>query len=246
MTGSRTALHSVPDWRGWGPVALESALWLVLAFTGARLAWLLLVSPTPSEPAPMPHVAIAPVAYPAGDPFYPDDSLGIGATSAPLEGFTLHGVRNAGGELGAIIADGSGRQRAFRVGDNVAAGVVLQGVGPGHAVLVAGGARHRLALPATGDAQAMGTAPAAAMVRTRPAPAPAPTTAPTTGLRVEDHPALRLAGLEPGDVLLAVDGRPPSPEWLATMAHDGARSGATLRVLRGDRTLTLVVGPVLR
>lgn len=153
VTRFRSALDRVPDWRTWGPAALETVLWLVLAVNGARLAWLLLVSPTPSETVPMPPVAFAPATFSAVDPFYPDAGVSAGdAAQAPLEDYTLHGVRNADGGAGAIIADPNGRQRAFLVGDTVAPGVVLHAVGSGHVLLVSGGERHRLELPLADEA----------------------------------------------------------------------------------------------
>ena len=241
------ALDSVSDWRTWGPAAMETVLWMVLAVNGARLAWLLLVSPAPLETVHMPSVASAPATFSAVDPFYPDAGVSTGDARALLVGYTLHGVRNANGEAGAIIADANGRQRAFLVGDTLAPGVVLHAVGTAHAVLVAAGNRHRLELPPARDALAVTPDPAG--VAARGAQAPTATIVPataTTGLRVDDHPALRLVGLEPGDLLVSVDGHPPSPEWLATIARDGAETGAALTVRRGGRTLTLVVGPVLR
>lgn len=152
VTRFRPALDRVADWRTWGPAALETVLWLVLAVNGARLAWLLLVSPTPSETVPMPPVAFAPATFSALDPFYPGAGASTGVAQAPLEGYTLHGVRYADGAAGAIIADANGRQRAFLVGDTVVPGVVLHAVGTGHALLVSGGARHRLELPLADEA----------------------------------------------------------------------------------------------
>lgn len=135
------------DWRAWGPGALEAVLWLVLAVNGARLAWLLLVSPTPSETAFMPSAAFVPAAWPDRDPFYPAAGATNDVAPASLAGYTLHGVRRAAGEAGAIIADPDGRQRAFRVGDSLSPGIVLHAVGAAHAVLAANGSRHRLELP---------------------------------------------------------------------------------------------------
>ena len=145
MTDFRPALHSVADWRAWGPVALEVVLWGALAVNGAGVAWLLLMSPTPPGTVAMPSLAFVPASYPASDPFYPDAGAATG--DATLEGYTLHGVRHADGAAGAIIADANGRQHAYRVGDALAPGIVLQAVGPAHASITSGGKHHRLELP---------------------------------------------------------------------------------------------------
>lgn len=147
MTDFSTAMHRVADWRAWGPGVLEAALWGVLLVSGARLAWLLLVSPTPSETSPMAPPVFVATGYPDRDPFYPAADAAGGAAPGSLAGYTLHGVRHGDGGASAIIADPEGRQHAYRTGDPLAPGVSLQAVGATHAVLAADGRRHRLDLP---------------------------------------------------------------------------------------------------
>lgn len=123
----------------------------------------------------------APVVAADFDPFF-RNGVGDSAAAAGQGGehaLTLFGVRAGGGQGGAILAGPDGVQRSYRVGDEVAPGVVLRSVGFDHVILARGGVSSRLDFPpsaatyvpppAPPPAQAARPAPA----QTAPAPAPA-------------------------------------------------------------------------
>lgn len=132
------------DWPAWGPLALEAVLWVALAASAARLGWQLLESPPLPEAVPPPATVGKPASFPTTDPFHPGATRG-GAVGA--DGYTLRGVRLGTGDASAFIADAQGRQRAWRVGEQLAPGVTLRTIGAGYVVLEARGEQRRLELP---------------------------------------------------------------------------------------------------
>jgi general secretion pathway protein C len=112
-------------------------------------------------------------ALPAADP--------RGVAAAPDTGLdlVLRGLlaADAPGDGRAIIADGNGNERGYVVGDEVAPGVVLDGVYPDRVTLSRGGAIEALRLPRPGAAATEG-GPAAAIVPDRRPPAGNPMPAP--------------------------------------------------------------------
>lgn len=131
--------------------AAEVVLTALLGLQTARLIWLA-VAPTPVVAPPV-AVAAKPVDWTVLATF---DAFGVGrgaeasAASGSQEtlGLRLFGLR-AGGPGGgsAIIAGADGIQRSYAVGEAVAPGVVLAGVGPDHVVLARGDARSVLSFP---------------------------------------------------------------------------------------------------
>lgn len=256
-----------PDRAALARAAVEIALVLLLAWQAAGLAWLLAVPPGPvgdwsatgdSPTAPVPALALP------FDPFHPGAHAGPATASA--SGFRLFGVRAAGDGGSAILADGDGAQAAFLVGDEVAPGVTLAAVAAGHAVLRTGSGDQRLeldagavilpsrsphvpgALPAAGAAVPASQAPAA--VDPGELLAQAGLRARTEGGRVTGYTLiprgggqlLRQAGLQAGDVLVAVDGNRLNPERLADLESElASRDEVRLTIERDGqaRTLTL-------
>lgn len=248
--------------------AVEVTLVLLLAAQAARLLWLLVSPPGPVgdwPPAeagrafgPVPAIALA------FDPFHPDASSGPAA--ANTSGYRLHAVRVAGASGSAILstADG-GPQAAFHVGDEVAPGVTLAGVGAGHAVLGTGRGDQRLDLDPAATTLPARTAPAIASL---PSAAPAVASpeaiavdpaallaqaglrARTEGGRISGYTliprgggeVLRQAGLQAGDVLVAVDGNQLNPERLAELESQLAgRDEVRLTVQRDGQLQTLTL-----
>lgn len=185
-----------------------------------------------------------------------------GDAAAPGGGFTLYGVRaGAAGRGSAILGDADGRQQIFDVGDEVQPGVVLASVGRDHVTLSRGAARQRLDFPqplATGVSDQMAPilppapAPPGAAASSAAAPASAPVDPQKllgqAGLlpRMKDgrpdgyrvlarggSDVLRTAGLQNGDVLLAVDGVGLTPERLSELPQ--TFSAATETEIRFER-----------
>lgn len=241
----------------------EIALVCLLALQAGRLAWLALVPPAPLGEPPTAARAL-PEPRPerlAIDAFNP--SQATAAATADSSGLRLHSVRAGGDGLGsAIIAGSDGRQAAFAVGDEVRPGMVLAAVHRDHVVLDSGGSRRELRFgPRSAGAASPRPATLPAAV---PAPPPAAAGAPAVvdpaqllaqaGLRPNeddgrvagysviprgDGTALRLAGLQAGDVVLSVNGQPLTPELHSGLAAELAGAERiTLTYRRGGETRT--------
>lgn len=158
------------------------------------------------------------------------------ASAADSSQMRLYGVRaGAAGGGSAIIGLPDGRQVSVAVGETIEPGLILQSVGPDHVTLARGSSITRLIFsdlplgvapppppppgPQTVTPEPAVVAPAAAAVATvDPAAlmAQASLRPRMRGLRVNgftvassgDGAALRAAGLQAGDVLLAVNGQP--------------------------------------
>ncbi|NZA26607.1 type II secretion system protein C [Luteimonas sp. SJ-92] len=244
--------------------ALEIALVLLLAAQATRLIWIAL---TPLGPIGTASAApAAPVDTSlslSGDPFFP--SAHSGRAQASVHGYRLFGVRQGRNGGSAILAGSDGAQGAFRVGDEIADGVVLQAVGSDHAVLRAGGSDQRIALQGAGDAtartpsslpaalpavRANGSGDAAAAIDPQQLLAQAGLRPRTEGGRVTGYTLiprgggalLRQAGLESGDVLLAVNGQALTPERMTELEQELARRDrAEITVQRGGDTKTITL-----
>jgi general secretion pathway protein C len=204
----------------------------------------------------------------AFDPFYRQGAEGVGpapaASGADSGGLRLFGVRTDGGGGGsAIIRTAAGREAAFAVGEEIEPGLVLKAVAPDHVILARGGARQRLGFP-----QVTPNAVAATPVTATPAPVSAPTSASGAAAgvsaeaflssaalapRVKDGRAqgyavtprggagadmLARAGLQPGDVILAIDGSEFNAERASELADELAKAEwVDLRIERGGQIL---------
>jgi len=169
------------------------------------------------------------------DAFFRTGELGsmAEATAVGSSQMRLFGVRAGGSDGGsAIIGLADGRQVSVGVGEEVEPGLVLQSVGQDHVTLARGGSVTRLIFSDT----PVGAAPPPPPPTTPQTVAPAPAVAPAaeTGPRVDparlmaqaslrprmqglrisgftvsaagDGAALKAAGLQTGDVILAVNG----------------------------------------
>lgn len=249
--------------------ALQVLLVLLLAFLVARLAWQLL---TPVGPFGAATAASLP--GPA-DPLLAARafSQGAGATAdapaADTGGLALFGVRldTDPSRSTAILGNDGGNQASYAVRDQVAPGVTLASVGSGHVMLSRDGALVRLELP---DAPA---APDTPPPRPLASSLPAQTTgiAPArvdpaqllaqTGLRPRlregqaagytviprgDGVMFQRAGLQPGDVLLTINGQALTPERIGEIDQILRSSPSAVVTLErgGERkTLTLQMEP---
>lgn len=182
-------------------------------------------------------------------------------------GYRLFGVRVDGDRSSAILGH-DGQQRAYAVGDEIASGLILDAVFADHAVLRAGSRRHRVELPR--GSQLSGAQPGSPIAGTLPVGKPAkpdPVTAvaevdpqqllANAGLRARseggevtgytlvprgNEALLREAGLQPGDVLLSVNGQRLDPERLGELKSELAgRSQATITFQRDGRTRSVTL-----
>lgn len=240
-------------WWRW----LEATLIALLALQAARLLWLLL----PAAPIGQ---AVQPASdtssgLPAIDMFYRNDM----PTGAPAGagGYNLRGVRIDAHGGSAILLDAGGHQQAYTAGEQVAPGLVLERVGPGHVLLRGAGGLQRLDLPALNDGSAPGTRPMSlpatpAAASGMPAIDPAGLLA-QAGLSAHedggytinprgDAGLLQAAGLQAGDVIEAIDGQDLTAERIGTLQDEIAPGQAVSLTIRRDgqtRTITLPAKP---
>jgi general secretion pathway protein C len=245
--------------------AAELALLAVLAVQLARLSWAIVtpVSPLGDWRGPQVAVPAAPAESLASfDPFF-RTTAGQAAPAAAVTALsvTLFGVRmnDATGGGSAIVAGPDGVQRSVSVGEEVAPGVKLAGVSFDHVTLDRGGTAEDLFLDQSGGTGAAPPSPApGAPLMAPPAPAGVAPAALRTdigyiprieggrlsGLTVRSQgsgAAFRAAGLQDGDVVTAIAGRPVTGAGdLDRIARDYAGGGnLSLTVDRGGRTTPL-------
>lgn len=185
----------------------------------------------------------------------------LAGASAGGSQMRLFGVRAGGADGGsAIIGLADGRQVSVGAGETVEPGLVLQSVGPDHVVLARGGSLSRLDF---GDTPVGAAPPPPPPPGPQTVAPPAPAAAPAVagpgidaaqllaqaglrprmrGLRLDgftvstagEGSALAAAGLQAGDVLLAVDGTAlDSPERISGLRRQLA--GAASVTLRFER-----------
>ena len=251
--------------RRW-PALLEVALVLLLALQAAHLLWALA---TPVGPLAQAGTGTLPARLPvlAGlDPFFGGVIAGPARTSAGLDGWQLFGVRVAGEGSSAILAKDKSSQSAYRPGDELAPGVVLERVEADHVTIRDGGIPRRLELPIA-DIPAGSAAPAVSRL---PSALPATATAAVpvsvdpgqllaqSGLKAVDEGGrvagytlmpqgddslVRAAGLKPGDVLLRVNGQPLAPGTFAESAAELQRDPrATIEFQRDGQPQSVTLG----
>ncbi len=230
-------------------------MWLVLACQIARVVWLVVA---PASVTGAPRVSGLPSQIPtltAHDPF----RAGAGSAPAPTDdGWRLFGLRTAADGRGtAILAREREPQSVYRVGDELAPGLVLTAVAADHVEL---GNGQRIGLVDAPQA-ALASAPLAASM---PAPAQEPDRVDPAqllqaGLRARTVDGrlsgytllprgnsdllLRAAGLQPGDVLLSVNGQVLSPSVITELASElKANPKAVVTFERDGETRTLSLG----
>ncbi|PPU77781.1 type II secretion system protein C [Xanthomonas cucurbitae] len=244
--------------------ALACVLAVLLAVQALRLLWLLV---TPIGPLGMRTQAIETTSDLSA---LRRDVFHRTVSDVNSDGIVLHGVRAGGAHAAAYLSDGNGGQGAYRVGDTVLPGVVVQAIAADHVLLRTGSGVRRLALidatpkvPATTPPMA-GTAAAAmsnvgnatdATTATAAAAAVDPQQLlSSTGLRASedgsgftimprgDGALLRQAGLVAGDVLTQINGRTLDAEHLREL-QDELRDGqaATLTYRRNGQTHTMTL-----
>ena len=194
------------------------------------------------------------------------------ASAAGSGQMRLYGVRSDGSGGGsAIIGLADGRQVSVGVGEEVEPGLVLRGVGADHVTLARGSSLSRLIFTDIPVGAPPPPPPPPGPQTVTPTPAPAATAAPAgaavdparlmsqAGLRPRmrgarldgftvsasgDAAVLRAAGLQPGDVILAVNGQSlDSLERIAALRTQLANtSGAELRIERDGQVQTSTIG----
>ena len=215
-------------------VALLAALVLVQA---VRLLWAVAVPPGPLGDwrhggARLVSAAEGQTLFASLDPFFRSGPVTAGSATVTALDLTLFGVNvnEAAGSGSAIIGGADGVQSSFAIGDEVQPGVKLAAVAFDHVTLDRSGARETLfmdqsvptntAAPVASVPASMAPAPAADAGGGELAPqalqngvafAPRSEGGRVTGLVVQprgDGATFRAAGLRPGDVVRAVNGRP--------------------------------------
>jgi general secretion pathway protein C len=164
--------------------------------------------------------------------------------AAAIAGARLIGVRVAADPVrsGAVIAMPDGAQRAFAVGQEIAPGVRLAAIDLDHVVLAAADAEHRLVL------EGYSTRPGATMIASAPAPAqpavnpreavawlsqilirPEESVGAPYGWRIIGPvpPVAAQAGLQTGDLILAVNGARPTS---GAIRLDGDATGQPIQL----------------
>lgn len=195
------------------------------------------------------------------------------ASAAGSGQMRLYGLRSDGAGGGsAIIGLADGRQVSVGVGEEVEPGLVLRGVGPDFVTLARGASLNRLGFTDLPQGVAPPPPPPPGPQTVTPTPAartaPAAATGATVdaarlitqaglrprmrGLRMDgftvtgsgDVALLQAAGLEPGDVILAVNGQPlDGPERIAALRSQLANSArAELRIERDGQVQTSTIG----
>ncbi|MDQ8027381.1 MAG: type II secretion system protein N [Brevundimonas sp.] len=215
---------------------LEGVLVAVLLVQGGRLVWLFVEpsasvsvdAPAASRPADTSIFQRFDAFFRTGGQSSMAEDTATGSSQMRLFGIRADGV--GGGS--AIIGMADGRQVSVGVGEEVEPGLTLQSVGPDHVVVSRNGALSRLIFADTPMGAAPPPPPPSGDQVVAP-PAPAPALAPAVavvdpaqlmgqaslrprmrGLAVNgftvnasgEAPALSAAGLQAGDVILAVNG----------------------------------------
>lgn len=252
------------------PVAhlLLMLLAMLLAVQAARLFWAIVTPVGPVGNWRAPTVNIVPASarsalFSSFDPFFRTDAVAPGADNVTSLNLTLYGIRvnESSGGGSAIIAGEDGVQNSYAVGEEIAPGVTLDTVAFDHVILSRGGVKESLYLDQSVPAETVAptTTPGAT-----PVPAPAPGNgaelnadslqkgigfAPrneggrVTGLVLQskdDGTMLRIAGFQPGDIVVAINGRPVSSAAdIASQFRPGAR--LSVEVERGGSKLPIAL-----
>jgi general secretion pathway protein C len=248
----RTGQH--PGDRALGAATVLLALGLAWAL--ARLVWALVTPAGPlGQPVALPPARPDAAALSRFDPF--DRGAGPAVTVSGLD-LTLLGTRAdvATGRGSAIIALPDGSQASYAVGDEVMPGIRLAGIGFDNVTLDRGGKREQLFIDMAGTDAGVVPEPAAApdgparRLAADLALVPRLAGPQVTGLIMNPKgsgTAFAAAGLQPGDVLVAVAGQPVAgllgggdgPAALARRLDSG---GVAITVERGGQRLDMRIG----
>jgi general secretion pathway protein C len=221
-------------------IQVTRLFWVVVIPVGPLAGWR---APSVSVVSPSARLAL----FRGFDPFYRTDAPAATTQNVTSLSLVLFGVRanESSGGGSAIIADEDGIQNSFAVGEEVAPGVTLDSVAFDHVILSRGGVKESLYLDQS--------VPAETVSPSGSAPQPAPASSATGGLNAQtlqkaigfaprneggrvtglvlkaqdDGTMLRLAGFQPGDIVVAVNGRPVSS---ATDVTAQFRAGARISV----------------
>lgn len=239
--------------------AAEFGLLALLAVAAARLIWTIVTPATPlgnwTPPAP---IGADTSVLGRFDPFFRASGGDAPAAVSDI-GLILSGTRvdTVSGRGSAIITTTDGAQSSFLVGEDIVPGVRLKAVAFDAVTIDRGGVSEQLFLDqSSGDAPV--TPENAGIALPSPGSVPPPRLAAdisasprlsgtvVTGLVLTPKgsgAAFAAAGLQPGDVVTAVDGAPVSgisdPGQLARQLDAGS---ATLSIERGGKTVSLKVG----
>lgn len=239
---------------------LEYLMLAALALAVARLVWTIATPVGPFgawTPAVRPTAIADSAAAGTFDPFFRSTDAGGGADVSTL-GLLLLGTRvdTVSGRGSAIIGTEDGKQASYAVGETVQPGVVLKSVSFDNVVLDRGGSSESLFLdqssggtPVTpentvvaGRAEAIGRPRLAADVLVTPRM----NGSTITGFVLNPKgsgTAFAAAGLQPGDVLVSVDGTPVAalgdPATLTRRLDSG---GVAVGIERGGSVINLGIG----
>lgn len=233
----------------------------------ARLFWTVVTPVSPVGSWTARAVDIVPPSARAAlfasfDPFFRNDASAVGNSSVTSLNLTLFGIRAniSSGGGSAIIAGEDGVQVSFGVGEEVLPGVILDAVAFDYVVLSRGGVKESLyidqSVPAeTVDPSATGVnssastaAPGGAALNAETLQksigfAPRKEDGRTTGLVLsprDDGTMMRIAGFQPGDIVVAVNGRPvSSASDIAAQFRPGAR--LSIEVERGAQKIPIAL-----
>ena len=239
---------------------LIGLLAVLLAAQTARLFWAVVTPVGPLADWRSRSVDVVPAEarislFSGFDPFFRNDITAAGSDSVTSLNLALFGIRaNASSGGGsAIIAGEDGVQYSFGVGEEVMPGVILDSVAFDHVILSRGGVKESLYIDQSVPAETVGAqpSPTAAPGATAPPGVGAALNAETlqksigfaprneggrvTGLVLQprdDGSMLQNAGFQPGDVVVAVNGRAvSSASDIASQLRPGAR--LSIEVERG-------------
>ena len=251
------------------PVAnvLIAVLCLLLAAQVARLLWAFVTPVGPLGAWQARAVDMVPPEtrvslFTSFDPFFRNDSIATGTDSVTALNLTLFGIRanESSGGGSAIIAGEDGIQVSFAVGEEVMPGVTLDSVAFDYVILSRGGVKESLYIDQSVPAETVGS-PVAGAGAVAPSSAtnnvalnagslqksigfaPRNEGGHVTGLVLQprdDGTMLRIAGFLPGDIVVAVNGRPVlSASDIASQFRPGAK--LSVDVERGGSKIPIVL-----